>query len=137
VLHGPRATASLLNSALGSKDVELAGTGLFAPAWVQKSEKIRMDLTVLKDRLNKLKEMHSKMLLVSFDSDNSAQAHVEALTRELQNSFKKLNNEINGMEHTPGSDDAEVGIGPMRAHCAGPSDCDRRTNMNVKIMIQS
>lgn len=108
-MHGRRATASLLNSAMGSKDVELAGTGLFAPVWVQKSEKIRMDLTLLKERLNKLKELHSKMLLVSFDSDNSSQAHVEALTRELQNSFKKLNSEISSMEHTPGSDDAEVG----------------------------
>ena len=52
--------------------------------------------------------MHTKMLLVTFDSDNSAQSHVEALTRELQNGFKKLNAEINGMEHTPGADDAEV-----------------------------
>ncbi len=48
------------------------------------------------------------MLLVSFDADDSAQSHVEALTRELQTGFKKLNSEINGMEMTPGSDDAEV-----------------------------
>ena len=114
-----------LCSILGSKDVELAGTGLFAPAWVQKSEKIRMDLTMLKDRLNKLKDIHSTMLLVSFDSERSniAQAHVEAHTRELQSSFKKLNNEINGMEHTPGSDDAEVGV------VQHPSDYDRSNYM--------
>lgn len=52
--------------------------------------------------------MHGKMLLVTFDSDNSAQSHVEALTRELQGGFKKLNAEINGMEVTPGADDSEV-----------------------------
>ena len=51
-----RATAALINSALGSKDVEMAGSALFAPVWIQKSEKIRVDLSVLKDRLNKLKE---------------------------------------------------------------------------------
>ena len=52
--------------------------------------------------------MHGKMLLVTFDSDDSAQSHVEALTRELQTGFKKLNNEINSMEETPGTDDSEV-----------------------------
>ena len=53
-----RATASLINSAMGGggKDVEMAGSALFAPVWVQKSERIRVDLSLLKDRLNKLKE---------------------------------------------------------------------------------
>jgi syntaxin 16 len=46
-----------MNSALGgNKDVEMAGSALFAPLWVQKSEKIRMDLSILKERLSKLKE---------------------------------------------------------------------------------
>ena len=56
--HVLRATAVLLNSAMGgvSKDVEMAGSSLFAPQWVQKSERIRVDLSLLKDRLNKLKE---------------------------------------------------------------------------------
>jgi syntaxin 16 len=48
------------------------------------------------------------MLLVSFNTDDSAQAQVEALTREMQAGFKKLNAEINNMEQTPGADDAEV-----------------------------
>lgn len=104
------ATAALINSALGGggKDVEMAGSALFAPVWVQKSEKIRVELGVLKDRLSKLKEMHTKVLLVTFDSDDSAQSHVEAITRELQNGFKRLDKEIRGMEQTPGADDAEV-----------------------------
>ena len=108
-MHHPsiRATASLLNSAMG-KDIEMPGSALFAPVWVQKSEQIRVELSMLKDRLGKLKEMHSKMLLVSFDPDETAQTQVEALTRELQNGFKKLDKEIRGMEQTPGSDDAEV-----------------------------
>jgi syntaxin 16 len=103
------ATAALMNSALGgNQDVEMAGSALFAPLWVQKSEKIRMDLSILKERLSKLKELHGKMLLVSFNTDDSAQAQVEALTREMQAGFKKLNAEINNMEQTPGADDAEV-----------------------------
>ncbi len=52
--------------------------------------------------------MHTKVLLVTFDADDSAQSHVEAITRELQNGFKKLDKEIRGMEQTPGADDAEV-----------------------------
>lgn len=52
-----RETAKLINSALmGSTDVEMTGASLLAPAWVQKSEKIRVDLSLLKDRLHKLKE---------------------------------------------------------------------------------
>ncbi len=54
-----RDTAKLINSALGgsTKDVELTGgSSLLAPAWVQKSERIRVELSLLKDRLNKLKE---------------------------------------------------------------------------------
>lgn len=86
----------------------MPGSTLFAPVWVQKSEQIRVELSILKDRLGKLKEMHSKMLLVSFDPDQTAQSQVEALTRQLQNGFKKLDKEIRGMEQTPGSDDAEV-----------------------------
>ncbi len=59
-----RATAALVNSVLGgNKDVEMAGSALFQPVWVQKSEKIRVDLTLLKDRLNKLKEwVHASAL---------------------------------------------------------------------------
>lgn len=84
------------------------GSSLMAPEWVQKSERIRVELSLLKDRLNKLKEAHAKVLLVSFDSDGSAQANAEVLTRDLQSGFKKLNNEINAIEHIPGADDSEV-----------------------------
>lgn len=45
---------------------------------------------------------HNKVLLVTFDSDNSTQSHAEALTKELQSGFKALNRDINGIEVTPG-----------------------------------
>ena len=55
---------------------------------------------------------HSKALLVTFDSDNSASSHVDVLTREVQEGFKRLDGEIRGMaagEAGGGEDDAQVG----------------------------
>jgi syntaxin 16 len=65
-LHDPchdRATAKLLGAALGSDaagDIELgssSGIGAsYAPSWVTRSEKVKGEMTVLKERINKLKE---------------------------------------------------------------------------------
>lgn len=44
---------------------------------------------------------HNKSLLVTFESDNEPQAHAEALTREIQQSFKRLDGEIRGMDKGP------------------------------------
>ncbi|KAG1660709.1 hypothetical protein FOA52_014329 [Chlamydomonas sp. UWO 241] len=103
-------TATLLNSTLGgsSSDVETQGTSILSPLWVQKSERVRLDLRILKDRLTKLKEAHARVLLVTFDGSHDAKDHAEALTRELQMGFKNLNQEISGIESIPGSDDGEV-----------------------------
>uniref|UniRef100_A0A7R9VXU5 t-SNARE coiled-coil homology domain-containing protein n=1 Tax=Chlamydomonas euryale TaxID=1486919 RepID=A0A7R9VXU5_9CHLO len=106
-------TAALLNSALGgsSTDVEMTGVSILSPAWVQSSEKIRLDLRVLKDQLMRLKEAHAKVLLVSFDSSNDAQAHADALTRELQLGFKNVTRDIAELDaprNTDSADDAEV-----------------------------
>jgi syntaxin 16 len=55
-----RATAKLLGAALdGASDLEHGTASIsatFAPAWVQKSEKIKGDMGILRERLNKLKE---------------------------------------------------------------------------------
>ena len=53
-----RATTSLLSAALGpgSSDVESAASTGPVPAWVQKAERVRVEMTVVKDRLVKLKE---------------------------------------------------------------------------------
>lgn len=53
---------------------------------------------------------HSRALLVSFgDTGSEAVAQAEALTRELQRGFKRVNMEIGNMEQpTPGADDADV-----------------------------
>lgn len=56
---------------------------------------------------------HSKALLVTFDSDNTAGSHVDVLTREVQEGFKRLDGEIRGMgtrEAGP-DDDAQVSAG--------------------------
>lgn len=62
------ATAKLLGAALGSSDVELGGlTGsggggsseigaAYAPSWITRSEKIKAEMGLLKDRLSRLKE---------------------------------------------------------------------------------
>ncbi len=58
MLH--RATAKLLGAALdGASDLELGSPGIsttFAPSWVHKSEKIKAEMTILKERLSRLKE---------------------------------------------------------------------------------
>lgn len=59
--YSDRATAKLLGAALGgdSSDIEMGSTGIaaaFAPSWVQRSEKIKAEMGILKERINKLKE---------------------------------------------------------------------------------
>eukprot|EP00775_Hariotina_reticulata_P011097 gene11097-11251_t len=115
--HDPyhdRATAKLLGAALGSDaagDIELgssSGIGAsYAPSWVTRSEKVKGDMTVLKERINKLKEYHSKALLVTFDSENSASSHVDVLTREVQATFKRLDADIRSMGQRQARDDDE------------------------------
>jgi hypothetical protein len=53
---------------------------------------------------------HSRALLVSFDSDNSASSHVDVLTREVQAGFKRLDGDIRAMgtAEAGGEDDAQV-----------------------------
>eukprot|EP00879_Flechtneria_rotunda_P010105 GHRR01010563.1.p1 GENE.GHRR01010563.1~~GHRR01010563.1.p1 ORF type:complete len:308 (+),score=91.35 GHRR01010563.1:249-1172(+) len=105
-----RATAKLLGAALGSDsaDIEMGSSGIsasYAPSWVARSEKIKGQMAVLKDRINKLKEYHSKALLVSFDSENAASSHVDVLTREVQAGFKRLDADIRGMAQPEAQDD--------------------------------
>lgn len=54
---------------------------------------------------------HSKALLVTFDSDNTSGSHVDVLTREVQEGFKRLDGEIRSMGAADGAgeDDAQVG----------------------------
>lgn len=179
--YNDRATAKLLGAALGgdSGDVEIASSGIaaaFEPSWIVRTEKIKGEMAVLRERMNKLREWvaagawrcggggggdrlgaarptralvcaswlmaqgrplmtlpppprplvipryHAKSLLVTFDSDNGAAAHVDALTREVKASFKRLDVAVRGMDKAPpgGGDvshdeDAQVGSG------AGPS----------------
>jgi hypothetical protein len=52
---------------------------------------------------------HSRVLLVTFETGNEAQETAEALTRELQNGFKRVNGDINSMERMASeADDPEV-----------------------------
>lgn len=120
VVHEDRATAKLLGAAIdGSSDIELGSEGIaaaFVPSWVQKSEKIKAEMSVLKDRMNKLKEYHSKALLVSFEADTGPQSHADALTQEVQLGFKRLDAEIRAMGQAPGSgdDDKQVRLQVQR-----------------------
>ncbi len=57
---GDKATEKLMKAALGSSsDVEAATASTsssLAPVWVQQSERIRVEMNLVKERLNKLKE---------------------------------------------------------------------------------
>lgn len=110
-----KATARLVGAALdgnstgtSGQDIEIASTSAFAPTWLHKSEKVRTEMSILKDRMAKLKEAHGKALLVTFDSDNDTQAHVDAITRDIQGTFRRLDQEIRNMNQTAAGDDAEV-----------------------------
>lgn len=116
-----RATAKLLGAALGSSDgdIELGSAGIstgYAPRWVQVSERIKGDMADLKERIAKLREHHSKALLVSFDDGGGgAGARVDAITREVQLAFKRLDGEIRGMGQTGGGgEDAAVRLQVQR-----------------------
>lgn len=53
--------------------------------------------------------LHGKALLVTFDSGSDVQAATDAITMEIQSSFKKLDTEIRGMATGPGAqEDPEV-----------------------------
>ncbi|GFR46920.1 hypothetical protein Agub_g8567 [Astrephomene gubernaculifera] len=104
--QGDKATEKLISAALGnSSDVEAAGSASsssIAPVWVQQSERIRIEMNLVKERLSKLKEYHAKALLVTFDGESEAQLHAEALTREIQQSFKRLDAAIRAMAQSTG-----------------------------------
>jgi len=86
-----------------------------APAWLQKSEKIKAEMGGVKEKLLKLKELHGKALNSIFDSDDSKQAHVDALTRDIQATFRRLDTEIRGMENTAtNQEDAAVRLQVQR-----------------------
>lgn len=106
-----RATTRLLGGP-NSSDVELGRTEV--PAWVQKSERVKLDMGVLKDRITRLKEYHGKALLFSFEEENETKQHSEALTREIQISFKKLQGDIQSMGSGPASDDHHVRVQVQR-----------------------
>ncbi|EFJ50543.1 Qa-SNARE, Tlg2/Syntaxin16-family [Volvox carteri f. nagariensis] len=113
VAQSDKATEKLISAALGnSSDVEAPGpstSSSVAPVWVQQSERIRQELKVLKERIAKLREYHRKALLVTFDGENEAQVHAETLTREVQQSFKRLDAAIRIVGETTGpNDDAEI-----------------------------
>eukprot|EP00878_Enallax_costatus_P020334 GHUV01021487.1.p1 GENE.GHUV01021487.1~~GHUV01021487.1.p1 ORF type:complete len:263 (+),score=69.75 GHUV01021487.1:371-1159(+) len=93
----------------------------YAPSWVSRSEKMKTEMTVLKDRINKLKEYHSKALLVTFDSDNTASSHVDVITREVQATFKRLDADIRGMAQPEARDDD--------AHCGS-------AGVEVRLQVQ-
>ncbi|KXZ55932.1 SYP4 protein [Gonium pectorale] len=102
-----------MSKALGtSSDVEAAGgasTSAVVPVWVQQSERVRVEMNLVKERLSKLKEHHAKALLVTFDGESEAQVHAEALTRELQQSFKRIEAAIRVVGQATGKgDDMEV-----------------------------
>ncbi|GIL47780.1 hypothetical protein Vafri_3964 [Volvox africanus] len=113
VAHSDKATEKLMSAALGnSSDVEAPGpstSSSVSPIWVQQSERVRQELKILKERISKLKEYHAKALLVTFDGESEAQVHAETLTREVQQSFKRLEAAIRIVGETTGpQDDAEI-----------------------------
>lgn len=68
---------------------------------------------------------HSKALLVTFDADNSSAIRVDALTREVQEGFKRMDREIRAMgaadRQAGGDDDAQVWWAATQgATCLGP-----------------
>lgn len=103
-----RATAKLLGAALGASDgdIELGSVGAasaYAPRWVQVSEGIKGEMAALKDRIARLREAHAKALLVSFDDGGGeAAGRVDALTREIQLGFRRLDGEIRSMARGTG-----------------------------------
>lgn len=115
-----KATAKLLGAALdGGSDLEAGSTGIaaaYAPSWVQKSEKIKADMGVLKDRITRLREHHNKALLVTFESENESQSHADALTREIQMTFKRLDKEVRNIDKGAigGDEDASVRLQVQR-----------------------
>ncbi|GBF92946.1 hypothetical protein Rsub_05782 [Raphidocelis subcapitata] len=101
------ATARLLGAALGEGgDVELGSVGAspYAPRWVQASERIRGEMAELKGHISRLKDCHAKALLVSFDEGGGAAgARVDALTREVQSAFRRLDGEIRALSPPGGA----------------------------------
>lgn len=62
------------------------------------------------------RRMHGRALLVTFDTENDARAHAEALTRDIQLSFKRLDKDVKEIVIGTGSgadEDAQVGVAVM------------------------
>lgn len=108
-----KATAKLIDAALNGASGDVEGgfvgvVGAVTPDWVVQSEKIKTEMGILKDRLNKLKEWHSKAMLVSFETENEAQQHVDVLTEDVKQMFGKLDKEIKRLSASAGGGDGKV-----------------------------
>lgn len=83
------------------------------PGWVQRSERVKAEMATLRGKLAQLREAHAKALLVSFGGTgpggggganngnqnglSSGARAAEALTREVQLSFRRLDGEIRAL----------------------------------------
>eukprot|EP00798_Chlamydomonas_sp_ICE-L_P032539 gene32539-17255_t len=102
-------TTALLGD--GGKDVEMGAVGgAYAPAWVRKSERARTEFGFLKDKLQKLKGAHTKALMVTFNTDDNSEAHVEILTKDIQVTFRKLDSDIRQMVSSNGAGDEDIEV---------------------------
>lgn len=91
-------TGKLLAAALASHDenshlgLELGTAGLAAalpPQYVDFKEEIRVEMSVIKRKMDELKSLHSRAALTHFDDMNSDEAQIEVITQEITRLFKK------------------------------------------------
>ncbi|GMH33333.1 hypothetical protein BSKO_01167 [Bryopsis sp. KO-2023] len=102
-----RATAKLVGAALnGASDLELGGVdeASVVPDWVVQAERIRTEMGLLKDKINKLKEWHSKALLVSFDTEKESEHHVDVLTQDIKRMLTSMDKGIKRITMDQGGD---------------------------------
>lgn len=64
---------------------------------------------------------HAKALLVSFDTENDSQSHVDALTREVQGLFKRLDKDIREFDQGISKGEDAAVCKQVKAQLAGVS----------------
>jgi syntaxin 16 len=111
------------------------------PAWVQRSEQVKAEMAALRAKLAQLRDAHAKALLVSFGGagggmgggagggmggglSSGAQA-AEALTREVQQAFRRLDGEIRAL----GRPDAGTGY-------SGQQQQQQQADGGVRLQVQ-
>ena len=88
-ISGSEASASNLLTSGGPDDSWVSAKSSLPPIWVDRVEHVEEDISKIQSKMKKLSTLHSKRLMVDFQTDESEQEReIDAMTRDVTTIFR-------------------------------------------------